>query len=89
MVGHPVLLRERTGHNVINKGEAIRTLIEDAAIWNLLIREVFDMCSTFRATVVAATAMHDLADLGYRFTIGPQQRAVNEPEPFLPDRKGQ
>ena len=45
------------------------------------------MRSTVRAAVPAATAMYDLADLGYRFTIGPKKSAVSESEPFFPYRE--
>jgi len=45
------------------------------------------MRSTVRAAVPAATAMDDLADLGYRFAIGPKNCAVSESESFFPHRE--
>ena len=81
------LLGERTGCNVVDHGEAIGTLVDDTAIRDPLTREVFEMRSTVRAAVPAATAMHDLADLGYRFTIRAEQPAVSEAESFFPHRE--
>jgi hypothetical protein len=42
------------------------------------------MRSTVRDAVPAATAMYDLADLGYRFAIGPKKCAVSESKSLFP-----
>jgi hypothetical protein len=78
------LLCERTCFNVVDHREAIRALVNDASIWNPLTRKIFDMRSTAPAPVPVATAMYDLADLGYRFAIGPKKCAVSESESFFP-----
>ena len=83
-LGRRNLLRERTCFDVVDHREAIRTPVDDTAIWNPLTREVFDMRSTVRAAVPAASAMYDLADLGYRFAIGPEKCAVSESKSFFP-----
>jgi hypothetical protein len=86
-LGQRTLPCERTCLDVVDHREAIRTLVDDTAIWNPLTREVFDMCSTVRAAVPAATAMYDLANIGYRFAIGPEKCAVSESKSFFPHRE--
>jgi hypothetical protein len=83
-LGRRTLPCERTCFDVVDQREAIRALVDDASIWNPFTRKIFDMRSTVRAAVPAATAMYDLADFGYRFAIGPKKCAVSESESFFP-----
>ena len=81
------LLRERTSCNFVDHSEAIGTLIDDASLGNQLPGEVFEMRATLRAAIPAATAVHDVADLGDRSTVRSEQRAVREAQSSLPHKE--